>query len=59
MTLTYADARSERAWVRDENGRRVGIKSPITGKRWGCTRNLNRRAIEAYWLERTERRKAA
>ena len=48
-----------RASIRDENGRRVGIKSPITGKRWGCTRNLNRRAVEAYRLERAERRKAA
>jgi len=23
--------------IRDENGRRRGVKSPITGKRWGCT----------------------
>jgi hypothetical protein len=48
-----------RASIRDENGRRRGIKSPITGKRWGCTRNLNHYAVRAYWLERTERRKAA
>ncbi len=41
-----------RASVRDENGRRRGIKSPITGKRWGCTRNLNRNAIDAYWQRR-------
>ena len=48
-----------RASVRDENGRRRGIKAPILGKRWGCTRNLNHRAVQAYWLERAERRKAA
>jgi hypothetical protein len=48
-----------RASIRDENGRRRGIKSPITGKRWGCTRNLNRHAVDAYWQERAERRKAA
>ena len=44
-----------RASVRDENGRHVGIKSPITGKRWGCTRNLNRNAIDTYWEERRHR----
>jgi hypothetical protein len=48
-----------RASIRDENGRRRGIKSPITGKRWGCTRNLNHYAVRAYWLDRAERRKAA
>jgi hypothetical protein len=25
-----------------------GIKSPITGKRWGCTRNISSRAIGLY-----------
>jgi hypothetical protein len=25
-----------------------GIKSPITGKRWGCTRNISPRAIGLY-----------
>jgi len=44
-----------RASVRDENGRHVGIKSPITGKRWGCTRNLNCNAIDTYWEERRHR----
>jgi len=53
------DGKTWRASVVDENGRHRGIKSPITGKRWGCTRNLNRHAVEAYWQAREERRKAA
>ena len=39
-----------RASQRDpETGRHVGIKAPLTGKRWGCTRNLSQRAVNAYW----------
>ena len=32
-----------------ENGRRRGTRSPIIGKRWGCTRNIASRAINADW----------
>ena len=46
----WADhGKTYRASIRDENGRRRGIKSPITGKRWGSTRNIAARAIDAYW----------
>ena len=46
----WADrGKTYRASVRDENGRRRGIKSPILGKRWGCSRNISQRAIEEYW----------
>jgi hypothetical protein len=48
----WADhGKTYRASIRDENGRRRGIKSPITGKRWGCTRNISQRAIDEYWAE--------
>ena len=63
-TLDYlCRFKSQQAWwadggktyresIRDEKGRRRGIKSPITGKRWGCTRNISPRAIGLY-LEAT------
>jgi hypothetical protein len=35
--------RAYRESIRDENGRRRGIKSSIIGKRWGCTRNISPR----------------
>jgi hypothetical protein len=41
-----------RASERDQSGKHVGIKTPIIGKRWGCTRNIKRRSIDAYWDER-------
>jgi hypothetical protein len=44
---------------RDENGRRRGIKSPITGKRWGCTRNISPRAVEAHLAAKSEAREVA
>lgn len=44
----WADKGTYRESIRGENGRRQGVKSPITGKRWGCTRNLSPRAIDAY-----------
>lgn len=47
-----------RASIRDEKGRRRGIKSPITGKRWGCTRNISPRAVEAHFTAKTEARAA-
>jgi hypothetical protein len=48
----WADrGRTPRAAIRDENGRNRGIPSPLTGKRWACTRNLSPRAINAYWNE--------
>jgi len=48
----WADrGKSYRQSVPDANGRRRGVKAPITGKRWGCTRNLSQRAIDAYWDE--------
>ena len=31
-----------------------GIKSPITGKRWGCTRNISPGAVEAYLTAKSE-----
>ena len=43
----WADKKTYRQSVPDENGRRRGTKSPITGKRWGCTRNIASRAIDA------------
>ena len=48
----WGDRGTYRASIRDETGRRRGIKSPITGKRWGCTRNVSSRAIQAYWWRR-------
>jgi hypothetical protein len=33
-----------------------GIKSPITGKRWGCTRNISPRAVEAHLAAKAEER---
>ena len=45
----FADGgRTWRASIPDANGRRRGIKSPILGKRWGCSRNLSPRAIDAH-----------
>lgn len=48
-----------RATTVDKDGRRRGIKAPLLGKRWGCTRNLNRNAVAAYWQHQAELRKAA
>jgi len=56
----WADhGRTYRASTRDENGRRRGTKSPITGKRWGCTRNIAARAIELHLATKAEGRAAA
>ena len=55
----WADrGRTYRASIRDENGRRRGIKSPITGKRWGCTRNISPSSVEAHLMEKAEARAA-
>ena len=35
-----------------------GIKSPITGKRWGCTRAISPRAVEAHFMAKAEAREA-
>ena len=51
--------RTWRASIKDENGRHVGIKSPITGKRWGCTRNIAARAIDLHLATKAEARAAA
>jgi len=50
--------RTWRASIRDKNGRRVGIKSPIIGKRWGCTRNISPRAVESHLAAKAEARAA-
>jgi len=56
----WADhGKTYRASIRDENGRRRGIKSPITGKRWGCTRNIAARAIDLHLATKAEARAAA
>ena len=56
----WADGgRTYRASIRDEKGRCRGIKSPITGKRWGCTRNISSRAIDAFLAAKAEARAAA
>jgi len=53
----WADhGKTYRASIRDENGRRRGIKSPITGKRWGCTRNIAARAIDLHLATKAEAR---
>jgi len=48
-----------RASIKDENGRHRGIPSPITGKRWGCTRNIAARAIDFHLATKAEARAAA
>lgn len=52
----WADKETYRATTVDENGRRHGIKSPLIGKRWGCTRNISLRAIDAYLAAKAEAR---
>lgn len=44
----WGDKGTPRATTRDADGRHRGVKSPITGKRWGCTRNISARAIYAH-----------
>jgi hypothetical protein len=51
----WGDRSTPRATIRDENGRHQGVKAPIVGKRWGCTRNISQRAIDTYWAERNAR----
>jgi len=56
----WADGgKTYRASIRDEKGRRRGIKSPITGKRWGCTRNISPRAVGAHLAAESEARAEA
>ena len=55
----WGDRDTYRASIRDANGRRRGIKSPITGKRWGCTRNISSRAIDAHREAKAKAREAA
>jgi hypothetical protein len=43
VKLTVIDAKTGRTRTINR-----GIKSPITGKRWGCTRNISPRAIGLY-----------
>jgi hypothetical protein len=59
--------KSQQAWWVDRgtyrasrrvNGRRQGTKSPITGRRWGCTRNISSRAIDIYLNAKAEARAA-
>jgi len=55
-------ANGGRTWresIKDEKGRNVGVKSPITGKRWGCTRNIAARAIDLHLATKAEARAAA
>jgi hypothetical protein len=54
----WGDKGTYRASIRDADGRRRGIKSPITGKRWGCTRNLSPRVIDAHFEAQAESRAA-
>jgi len=55
----WGDRKTYRASIRDDKGRRRGIKSPIIGKRWGCTRNISPRAVEAHLAVKSEAREAA
>jgi hypothetical protein len=50
----WGDRKTYRASTRDEKGRRRGIKSPITGKRWGCTRNISPRTITLHVQAKAE-----
>jgi hypothetical protein len=36
-----------------------GVKAPIVGKRWGCTRNISQRAINRYWEVKANEREEA
>lgn len=47
----WGDRSTPRATITDMNGRHRGVKAPIVGKRWGCTRNISQRAIDEYWAE--------
>jgi hypothetical protein len=49
--LTILDGRTGR--LRTVNR---GIKSPITGKRWGCTRNISARAIDTHQAAKAKSR---
>ena len=55
----WGDKGTYRASIPDSTGRRRGIKSPITGKRWGCTRNISAPAIDAYLDAKAEARALA
>ena len=55
----WGDRDTYRESIRDAKGRRRGIKSPITGKRWGCTRNIASSAIDAHWEAKAKARVAA
>ena len=52
----WGDRSTPRATISDDGGRRRGVKAPILGKQWGCTRNISQRAIDAYWVEGNARR---
>lgn len=54
----WGDKQTYRATTVDENGRRRGIKCPILGKRWGCTRNISPRVITAHFEAEVEARAA-
>ena len=58
-TSVVGDRKTYRASIRDDKGRRRGIKSPIIGKRWGCTRNISPRAVEAHLAAKSEAREVA
>jgi hypothetical protein len=55
----WGDRKTYRASTRDEKGRRRGIKSPIVGKRWGCTRNISPRVVELHLQEKSAARARA
>jgi hypothetical protein len=55
----WADKETFRQSIRDDQGRRRGIKSPITGKRWGSTRNISPSVVEAHLAAKSEARAAA
>jgi hypothetical protein len=55
----WADKKTYRAHYYDpETEKRKGIKAPIEGKRWGCTRNISTTAIEAFWQAQNKREAA-
>jgi hypothetical protein len=55
----WGDKSTPRETIPDMNGRRRGVKAPIVGKRWGCTRNISQRAINEYWDAKAREREAA
>jgi hypothetical protein len=60
QAFVMLSGKSWRASRRDPNsGKHVGIKTPILGKRWGCTRNISPKAVEAHLAAQSAERELA